>query len=203
MLRRIRVVPAVARLCAVVLLSLQVVQPAIARDLIIDPYYEYRDEVERGEFQYDDSLDTPWIENETEVLAPPEDEDLVAVDIDRLPPGMRVFIDQRRITVNPEDRVVRLWLVLKSDGGAVNGSFEGFRCEGRQYKVYAYSNPARKPPVSKAKRPLWRDAGTLRAGNYRAELLNDYFCGRYGTLEAHEIHRALAGDVSHDYFRHH
>lgn len=174
-----------------------------ARDVIVDPYYEYRDEIERGVFEYDDSQDVPWVENETEVLGYPKEEDLLHVAIDRLPPGMRLYVDKRRITVDPADRVVRLWLVARSDAGADNGSFEGYRCEGRQYKVYAYANPSRKPPVSKVKRPSWRDVGMVKNNNYRAELLDDYFCGLKGTLKAREIQDALAGDLRHDYFRHH
>ena len=94
---------------------------ALAADVIVDPYYDYRDEIGRGEFSYDDSQDIPWIENETEVLAPPRDEDLVPVSIDRLPAEMELLIDERRITFNPDDRVIRLWLVLRSRAGGREG----------------------------------------------------------------------------------
>ena len=42
-----------------------------ANDPVTDPYWEYRDEVGRGEFSYDDSQEVPWIENETQVTALP------------------------------------------------------------------------------------------------------------------------------------
>ncbi|MDJ0739844.1 MAG: CNP1-like family protein [Gammaproteobacteria bacterium] len=172
----------------------------LSADSYGDPFYEYRDEVERGEFSYDDSQDIPWIENETEVLALPREEDLVAVDMAQLPRGMQLLVDLRRITVNPDDRVVRLWLVVRSDGGIDNGTFEGFRCPTREYKIYAYANPHRTPPVRKAERPRWQLAKANRTGNYRRELLQDYFCSMRGSRDADEIRLALTGESQRDTF---
>ncbi len=175
--------------------------PAMARDA--DPYYEHRDEVDRGEFQYDDSEDIPWIENETEVLAVPEEDDLVELDIDSIPSGLHLSVDMSRITVGEKDRVVRLWLWVRSDQGAENGSFEGYRCETREYKVYAYANPKRSPPVSKAKRPRWLSAQSGLRRNYRAELLQDYFCGIRGTRKPDEIVQAMTGTFERETFMSH
>lgn len=174
--------------------------PSWGRDVIVDPYYEYRDEVGRGEYNYDDSQDIPWIENETEVLAMPKAEDLVPVQMDQLPAGMQLLIDKSRITVNPQDRVVRVWLWIRSDSGAENGTFEGYRCETREYKVYAYANPRRDPPVSKAKKARWLPAKEMRFGNYRLELLKDYFCGIRGTRSADEISDYLTGTYRRETF---
>jgi len=176
--------------------------PAAARDVGVDPYYEYRDEVSRGEFQYDDSRDIPWIENETEVLAMPAADDLVQVDIDQMPPGLQLWVDDSRITVDPKDRVIRLWLWVRGDQGAENGSFEGFRCETLEYKVYAYANPRRDPPVTKAKRPVWRPVSQRRNGNYRRELLAEYFCTLQRTLRADEIRQMLTGSYRPETFTH-
>ena len=172
----------------------------VSADSDPDPYREFRGEDTSDEFDYDDSKDIPWIENETEVLAPPRDEDLVPVSVDRLPAEMELLIDERRITVNPDDRVVRLWLVLRSRAGVNNGSFEGFRCETMEYKVYAYANSGRSPPVSKAKRPSWRAVGKRVSSNYRLELLQDYFCGLGGTRNADEIRLALRGQIERETF---
>lgn len=173
---------------------------AIARDLVIDPYDEYRDEVGRGEYQYDDSQDIPWIENETEVLAMPVEDDLVQIDIDQMPPGLELWADAGRITVNPEDRVVRLWLWVRSKQGAENGSFEGFRCETLEYKVYAFANPRREPAVTKARSPTWRKVSQRRNGNYRRELLLEYFCTHHRTLKADEIRQMFAGNYRPEIF---
>lgn len=177
--------------------------PVMAADVVIDPYNEYRDEVGKGEFSYDDSKDIPWIENETEVLAVPRAQDLQPLRLDNLPPGLHMSVDMTRVTVTPEDRVVRLWLWVRSDQGAENGTFEGYRCETREYKVYAYANPARTPPVSKAKRPRWRAVGAPRSGNYRAELLQDYFCGIRGTRSAEEIRDFMTGEFRRETFMSH
>ncbi len=189
-----------ARLPALLFALLFGLPGIVAADKDADPYYEYRDEIERGEFSYDDSQDIPWIENETEVLASPREEDLVRVAIDQMPPGMSLFIDSRRLTMNPADRVIRLWLVVRSEAGVDNGSFEGFRCATREYKVYAYSNPSRTPPVTKAKRPRWRSISRLRSSNYRLELLQDYFCSHGRARSANEIRLALNDEIERDTF---
>ena len=179
----------------VVAAGIVLTQPAFAGDVIVDPIHEYRDEVGRGEFKYDDSQDIPWIENETEVLGLPKPEDLIRVDLDQLPPGIDLMVDKSRIAVNPEDKVVRVWLWLQSSSGAENGSFEGFRCETREYKVYAFGSEKRTPPVTKAKKPLWRDVKTKVSRNYRKELMDDYFCGYGESRDASEIRRYLTGDL--------
>lgn len=174
--------------------------PVQASDGVVDPYHEYRDEVERGDFRYDDSEDIPWIENETEILALPKAEDLKTVQIDRLPDGMQLLVDFPRISVSPADRVVRLWLVVRSRSGAENGTYEGYRCETGEYKVYAYANPRRTPPVTKANRPVWREVKERSNGNYREELLRDYFCGIRGTRSADEIRQAMSGRFQRETF---
>lgn len=144
------------------------------------------------EYNYDDSQDIPWIENETEVLAMPNAEDLSPVDLDQMPPGLKLLIDKSRITVNPDDKVVRAWLWVRSEAGAQSGTFEGFRCDTREYKVYAYANPRRDPPVSKAKNPRWKSVPRIPGGNYRGELLQYYFCDIGYTRNAFEIRDQLA-----------
>lgn len=157
--------------------------------------FDWQDDIEGREFDYDDSQDIPWIENETEVLAMPQADDLRRVALDDLPDGFELMADTSRITVDPKDRVVRLWLWVRSSSGSESGSFEGFRCATQEYKVYAYANPGREPPVSKARRPRWREVGARRDGNYRGELLRDFFCGIRGTRSAHEIAGLLTGDI--------
>jgi hypothetical protein len=185
---------------AVTLVALVLSGQSLCADDYGDPYYEYRDEVGRGEFSYDDSEDIPWIENETEVLAVPSPENLTDLRLDQRPPGMNFLIDKSRITVNPDDRVVRVWLWARSDSGSESGTFEGYRCETREYKVYAYANPKRTPPVKKAKKPRWKTIHGKRSGNYRLELLQDYFCGIRGTRSAGEIADIMTGEFQPEYF---
>ena len=178
--------------------------PAVAaRDVGADPYYDYRDENETGEYSYDDSQDIPWIENETEVLAVPDADDLSTVQLDSLPAGMELLIDKSRISVNPDDRIVRVWLWVRSDSGAERGTFEGFRCNAREYKVYAYANPHREPPVTKAKRPRWISLKTSFTGmkkTYRSELMKDYLCTLGGPRNTADILEYLRGNVTREGF---
>lgn len=175
-------------------------QQSLSADDYGDPYYEYRDEVDRGEFSYDDSQDIPWIENETEILAIPARENLAEVRLDRAPEGLTMLIDKSRIAVNPDDRVIRVWLWVRRDGGSESGTFEGFRCATREYKVYAYANPSRQPPVKKAKNPRWKGAGNRGSADFRRELLDDYFCGIRGTRAANEIVDQITNGFTREYF---
>ena len=172
------------------------VQPSFARDAIVDPVFEYLDQSETGEYNYDDSQDIPWIENETEVLGLPKPEDLVVVKLEQLPAGMQLSLDASRITVNPDDRVVRAWLWMRSGSGTENGTFEGFRCDTREHKTYAYGAPHRKPQVTKSKRPRWREAPKTVRDNYRRELMDEYLCGYGGFRDADLIRAYLSGDES-------
>jgi hypothetical protein len=182
------------------LLAAGLALPVAAADVRIDPYYDWRDEVGRGEYDYDESQDIPWIESEAEVLAPPRPEDLVPVRIDSLPPGMELLIDRSRVTVGAKDRVVRAWLWTRGRAGPGNGTFEGFRCETREFKVYAYANPRREPQVSLARRPAWQPIKGPKSRSYRMELLEDYFCGIRGTRTAREIVENLSGDFRRERF---
>ena len=172
--------------------------PVTARDVGVDPSF-YGDE---AEYSYDDSQDIPWIENETEVLAVPDPDDLMKVGLDSLPDGMEMLIDESRINVNPDDRVVRVWLWIRSSAGAERGTFEGFRCDTSEYKVYAYANPHRKPPVTKGKRPRWISLKTSVTGmkkTYRSELMKD-FCSVSGPRSVSEILEYLRGNITREGF---
>ena len=146
---------------------------------------------EETEFNYDDSLDMPWIEEETEIAPLPELADLQHLRIDGLPPGMALHLDTKGLTVDPKDRVIRLWLFVRSDGGADNGTYEGYRCSTRQYKIYAYATPRREPPVTVAQTSAWRAAADGRSNRYRRVLMQDYLCGLRGARKPDEIHQAV------------
>lgn len=153
-----------------------------------------------GDFNYDGDQDTPWIENEAKILTVPPPGDFSPVEIEALPPGLALRMDKSRILFDREDRVTRVWLAVSSQAGADNISFEGFRCATREYKVYAYADRRRDPPVSKANRPAWRSVKTTARVNYRQELLNDYFCGIRGARSAEEIREVMTGTFEPEAF---
>jgi hypothetical protein len=175
-------------------------RPTSSGDVIVDPYWEYRDEVERGEFSYDDSQDTPWIETETDIPDPPPVERMVRLGLDLLPAGFALYVDRDGIRVGDEDRVVRLWLRVASRNGNSTGSYEGYRCETAEYKVFAYANPARDEPVRAVRRGRWRSVDGPAGPTYRRELLRDYLCGIRGTRTAHEIRQSMTGEFKRETF---
>ncbi len=179
------------------LLTLLSLSAPASDDVVIDPAL---DALEQNDFNYDDSQDIPWIEYKTNVLVMPKTQDLSPLDLDEMPAGMQLFIDKSRIAVNPEDGVVRMWLWVRSKFGAEQGSFEGFRCATREYKVYAYANPTRNPPVTSAKKARWRVAKSGLSGNYRAELQRDYLCGISGARSPQEIRNYMGSGFRRDTF---
>ena len=153
-----------------------------------NPYLEDPDD---RTFDYDDSQDKPWIENEAEIPPPPDPSTLDELQITGLPPGFTLLLDLERLAVDPVDRVIRLWLVLRSKEGHDNTSFEGYRCASGEYRVYAYADPRRDPPVREMTRSTWREARGSMAQNYRRHLLKQTFCGLRGARTPTEIRQAV------------
>lgn len=128
-----------------------------------DPYSKYTEQ-DNG---YNEALEVPWVEIETRVKGGPTDDDLSALEIESVPPGMTLYADLKNLTVDKRDYVTRLWLVLRSRSGVSNGTYEGFRCATGEYKVYAYHNPQASKPLRVVKLPKWR---AIRGNSYRGEL---------------------------------
>jgi hypothetical protein len=180
--------------------------PAHAVKDYADPSYDQRGEYDRQEFEYDESLEKPWQESQPAMQALPADANLLRAEVDRLPPGLQLYIDGSSLTLDENDGVLRFWLVLKSDSGAYNATYEGLRCETSQYKVYAYGNPSREPKVRAAPQPEWKDFRGYNLINYRDELAKTLLCNAglsrpvaviIATLKGHRdyIHPALQNDL--------
>lgn len=165
-----------------------------------DPLEKYYGDADRSEFEdYDESQDKPWQESRLGELQMPDDASLLEVEIDRLPPGLKLFIDPGSVRLDEKDGVVRMWLVARSAAGAYNATFEGFRCETREYKVYAYGNPRREPRVRAAPKPVWKSLGGNTRFNYRRELARTLLCGMKGGQPVADIIATLKGQ--RDYLR--
>jgi hypothetical protein len=143
------------------------------------------------EFEYDESLATPWIEQATDVPPLPDPDRLQRVDVAGLPPELILLLDTARVTVHPGDRVTRLWIYLRSAQGVENGSYEGYRCATGEYKVYAFANPRRDPPITPSKRNAWKVAREDRSARYRQHLMQDYLCSIRGARSPVEIRQAV------------
>lgn len=177
-----------------IVLFLLVAAPGMARD-VSDPYGEFRPESERDEFYFDESLVKKWKEGQTEVPGLPKDNDLKELEFASVKKPMRVFIDLKRLGVG-EDRVTRYWVVLKSPGGGYNATFEGLRCNTKEYKVYAYGHPERNPQVRPVKEPEWKKYTDNRYGNFREELGKVYLCNGITQRTPREVDSAARGQFA-------
>jgi hypothetical protein len=165
--------------------------PALA---VFDPLDKFYGDADRGELEgYDESQEKPWQESRIGELPMPDEQALLEVAVDRLPPGLRLYIDPASLSVDPEDGVLRFWLVARSGSGAYNATFEGFRCETGEYKVYAYGNPRREHKVRAAPKPAWRDLGKYHQLNYRKELYWTLLCSGKGPRAVADIIATLKG----------
>jgi len=99
------------------------------------------------------------------------------------------MVDPGSISVG-QDGVVRYTLVIQASGGAVNTSFEGMRCETREWRHYASGRAD--GSWSKARNAAWQSLREESRNRHRAALFTDYFCpGGVMTYRADDIRSAL------------
>ncbi len=98
-----------------------------------------------------------WKELEAPPPPPLRMQGLIPIDVEGS--SLRFGVDPASITVGA-DRVVRYVVVATSSSGAVNGMYEGLRCDAGEVRVYARYNPGSGwVPASDGQ---WQ---ALRAGN--------------------------------------
>lgn len=161
---------------AVVLLLSSMGGAAIAADPT-EPFEDLLNPMEsNAEFDYDDSGDKPWREGAVELPSLPADDQLLRVQLDTLPASMQAYISPARLDFDPDGRVFRFWLIIKSTAGAYNATYEGLRCDTQEYRVYGYGNPRRQPAVRVNSSSSWQALGGRQRGNYRRELGDTLMC---------------------------
>ena len=87
-------------------------------------------------------------------------------------PGFRFFVDPASVSVGA-DRVVRYTLVARSPQGVDNVTFEGMRCETREYRIYAVGHGDRSWSTRETPWQTLRGSAVAPA---RRALERDYFC---------------------------
>lgn len=147
---------------------------------VADPYGRFTDQ-DNG---YNEALEVPWVEMETEVKKGPDKGSLTELENLHLPPAMRLMVDLEHLSVDQRDHVSRLWIVIRSDRGAENGSYEGIRCATGEYKVYAYYNPKGSKPLRVVKLPRWR---AIRPNSWRAELAQETLCSGTNPRDPNDV----------------
>jgi hypothetical protein len=128
-----------------------------------------------------------WKEQALELPAWPDEEQLVRIDLGRKDFPYKVFVDRGSMTLG-KDRVVRYTVLLRSKSGVDNVSFEGIRCDPRQYKRYAYGSGGEFHTLPKAR---WNWIQDRRQDIYRKVLADSYFCPLPGGDQVPQLVRKL------------
>ena len=141
-----------------------------------DPYYRQRPLIDRGEFQYDDSQEVPWREDSARLPPPPADDAALGqLKLDSLPKAFTAYLDTATLNLNPNDGVIRYWLVVRA-GSSATTSYEGVNCSSREYKTYAFADPREPSGLRLVRDPKWQLLGFTRSSDYRWEMADSYLC---------------------------
>ncbi|MFN3883870.1 MAG: CNP1-like family protein [Rhodocyclaceae bacterium] len=121
----------------------------------------------------DEDPDAPkWEEEVPQLPASPSDANLHEFYVSATTPH-RYFIDTASLAVG-KDGVVRYTLVVRTQGGIDNVTFEGMRCSTREYKIYAtgHADGTWRP----VRRSEWRPIRNNPTYRHHAALWHDFFC---------------------------
>jgi hypothetical protein len=116
----------------------------------------------------------PWVESDYTLPAYPKDENLVEFNVDGAP-NLKAYVDKTAIGAGTPDSVIRYILVVKTNGGAVNVSYEGVRCDTSEYRIYATGTQEK--TWSKARVSEWRRFKIYNQA--QKSLANNYFCPNF------------------------
>ncbi|NWG31802.1 MAG: CNP1-like family protein [Rhodocyclaceae bacterium] len=121
----------------------------------------------------DEDPDAPKWEEETPQLPEfPKEANLREFYVSATTPH-RYFIDTTSLAVG-KDGVVRYILVVRTQGGVTNVTFEGMRCATGQYKIYATGHAD--GTWAWARRSEWRPITNKPTYRHHAALAHDFFC---------------------------
>lgn len=139
-----------------------------------------------------DSIDftpKPFDESKIKLPAPPKTENLVRFDAGPTHRGFEHFVDAASLSLDT-DGVLRYTLIINSDLGASNVTYEGIRCVTRERKIYAYG--LKDGAWRERKDPEWKKIENPRVEGAVFVLYNDFFCpARHGVSTAREALAAL------------
>lgn len=130
-----------------------------------------------GDFEYDFDADKkPWQEVLAQLPAYPKTGQLIAFVVSGAT-RHKHFVDDASLSAG-EDGVVRYTVVVKTEGGAENVSFEGLRCTTGERKLYAFGRPDGQGggSWSRNRYARWEPIQARLATSYQRELFFHYFC---------------------------
>jgi len=136
-----------------------------------------------------DFSEKPLQEDKVKLPPAPKVEDLIEFDAGPTRRGFEHFVDGATLSLG-EDGVIRYTLVITSNAGARNVTYEGIRCTTAERKVYAFGR--RNGTWSEARDLEWRRIDQSTADGPIYILYNDFFCpGRSAVTSAGEAVAAL------------
>lgn len=120
-----------------------------------------------------DDPDAPkWQEEALRLPAFPQPENLLPFYVSEMT-SHRFMIDGSTLQVG-QDRVVRYALIVQTSGGATNITYEGIRCDTREYRLYAAGR--RDGTWSETRTSAWRPIENKPINRHHAALSRDLFC---------------------------
>ena len=138
-------------------------------------------------------IEKSWEESTARIPPLPAEKNWQEIRIDALPKGQHLYLDLSSLYIDKKDWVVRYWLLVRSDAGAFNATFEGMRCVTKEFVIYAYGVKDREPSVRQIKQPKWKKVGHRRQFNFRDELRADVFCAGETPRTKPEIEASAKG----------
>lgn len=148
---------------------------------------------EWGQFESDFDTDTkPWQELQADLPAFPKPDGLMRIDVGPASRNQH-FIDFPSVSVG-SDGVVRYSMLIRTQGGAENLSFEGMRCSSSERKIYAFGRTSGKEAGQWARNrhAAWAPIKDRDAAGYHRELFASYFCaGGMGEPDLERVRRLL------------
>lgn len=138
--------------------------------------------------------DPDWKEGEYEVPTPLRNTALREIDTGGTSRN-RFLIDENSLSIG-SDGVVRYVLVARAGGGAQSSTFEGIRCETREWRTYATGRPGGE--WAGTRDASWKPIVDNAYNRPRAVLANEYFCdGAVPPRDPEGLLRRLRG-IGHD-----
>jgi hypothetical protein len=123
----------------------------------------------------------PWKESDYSLPPFPKEENLVEFSVAATPTA-KFYVDKTAIGTGTADNVVRYIMVVKTEGGATNISYEGIRCDSNEYRIYAVGT--REGAWARSRVSEWRRFRLYNA--QQKSLANNYFCPNFDPIRTVE-----------------
>jgi hypothetical protein len=114
----------------------------------------------------------PWQEVAVQLPAAPLQENLLPFYVSAAT-NNEFYVDGASLSVGA-DGVVRYVLVVQTQGGARNVTYEGLRCETKERRLYASGRPD--GTWARSRNDEWRRIQNMATNRHHAALIFDYFC---------------------------